>query len=283
MAKTGYIYREECLKHFAGPHHPERPERLEAIDAALARAGVALTKLPCRPASREDLLRVHSPAHIDTIERTCREELPYPDPDTSMAAGSWEAALLAAGGCIAACEAVLAKRRRHRFLRGGPPPSRRARPRQGLLFNNVPSLRAAPNREEGHVSHRGLAPHGTAPTHSNDDPSFIRQFASATRCPGTAKLPNARDKHQPSTYPCRRVRDPALARTLEKRPPELRRRARGAAHVAGFDPHLIRSPRSAWNPTRRRDHASAFTERSGRCSVLEGATIWIIGESVVDM
>lgn len=139
MAKTGYIYREECLRHFAGPHHPERPERLNAVRDALARADLGLADVPCEPASREDVLRVHSEEHIAAIERTCREGLPYPDPDTSMVAESWNAALLAAGGCIAACGAVLGKRVDNAFCTVRPPGHHAERDHaMGFcLFNNV--------------------------------------------------------------------------------------------------------------------------------------------------
>ena len=139
MAKTGYIYREEFLKHRAGPHHPERPERLRAVHDALARADLPLVEIRCKPASREALLRVHSEEHVATIERTCREELPYPDPDTSMVAESWNAALLAAGGCIAACEAVLDKRVDNAFCAVRPPGHHAERDRaMGFcLFNNI--------------------------------------------------------------------------------------------------------------------------------------------------
>ena len=139
MAKTGYIYREECLKHTAGPHHPERPERLQAVHDALMRADLPLAEIRCKPASREALLRVHSEEHVATIERTCREELPYPDPDTSMVAESWNAALLAAGGCIAACEAVLDKRVDNAFCAVRPPGHHAERDRaMGFcLFNNI--------------------------------------------------------------------------------------------------------------------------------------------------
>ncbi|MEA3365051.1 MAG: histone deacetylase [Candidatus Hydrogenedentes bacterium] len=133
------MYREECLKHFAGPHHLERPERLSAVHEALAQAKLPLVRIRGNPASREALLRVHSEKHIDTIERTCREELPYPDPDTSMVRSSWNAALLAASACIAACEAVLEKRVDNAFCAVRPPwhHAEHDRAMGFCLFNNI--------------------------------------------------------------------------------------------------------------------------------------------------
>jgi acetoin utilization deacetylase AcuC-like enzyme len=108
MAKTALIYREEILKHDTGPFHPESAARAKAIMEAFEKADLNLPLLDIEKASRADLLRVHDEAHVDTIEKTCANSMPYPDPDTPMVPASWEAALLSAGGAISACKAVLA-------------------------------------------------------------------------------------------------------------------------------------------------------------------------------
>ncbi|HOD52413.1 MAG TPA: histone deacetylase [Candidatus Hydrogenedentes bacterium] len=296
MAKTGYIYREECLKHVAGPHHPERPERLEAIDAALARAGVALTKLPCRPASREDLLRVHSAAHIDAIERTCREELPYPDPDTSMAAGSWEAALLAAGGCIAACGAVLAKRVDNAFCAVRPPGHHAERDRaMGFcLFNNV-AIAARWLQIEKKVLRIAIVDwdvhHGNGTQHTfYDDPSvYYASLHQHPLYPGTgdasergAANTNLNIPMPPGTGPG------AWLEALEKQVlPELRRfEPEVLLMSAGFDAHRL-DPLAS-----QRLESATFGEITRQLlslnvpavvSVLEGGyNLDALGESVVE-
>ena len=139
MAGTGLVYREECLLHDAGPGHPERPDRLRTVIGALREADLPLVKIPCAPANREDLLRVHTEEHVATIERTCASGASYPDPDTSMAAESWDAALLAAGAGIAACDAVLEGRAANAFCAVRPPGHHAERDRaMGFcLFNNV--------------------------------------------------------------------------------------------------------------------------------------------------
>ena len=76
--------------HLTG-EHPERPERLLLLDGELID----------RRATREQLERVHEPAHLDLLQRVERPRLL--DPDTVATETSWEAATLAAG---IACEAV---------------------------------------------------------------------------------------------------------------------------------------------------------------------------------
>ncbi len=139
MSKTAIVFREEALRHDTGPFHPESPARLEAILEAFERHKIDPPVLEIEPATREDLLRVHTAQHIDTIERTCRENLEYPDPDTVMGEASWEASILAAGGAISACKAVLEGEYDSVFeiMR---PPGHHAEPNRAMgfcLFNNI--------------------------------------------------------------------------------------------------------------------------------------------------
>src|SRR6185437_9361846 len=81
--------------HDPGPGHPERPARYDAVAAAVAASGAERREAP--PAPREALERVHSPAHIELIERFCAGGGGALDPDTILTEASWEAALRAAG------------------------------------------------------------------------------------------------------------------------------------------------------------------------------------------
>ncbi len=108
MAKTGLVYCEEALLHDTGDYHPESPARLTAILDALDAADLDPPRLDVSPATDEDLLRVHDAQHVAVVKACCEtDNLPYPDPDTVMGEGSWPAALLSAGGAIAACKAVM--------------------------------------------------------------------------------------------------------------------------------------------------------------------------------
>lgn len=139
MNNTAIVFREEGIFHDTGPYHPEKPARLEAVLDAFARHKIDPPFLEIEPATREDLLRVHTVQHVDTIERTCKNNLDYPDPDTIMGEASWEASLLSAGGAISGCKAVLEGKYKSVFeiMR---PPGHHAESNRAMgfcLFNNV--------------------------------------------------------------------------------------------------------------------------------------------------
>ncbi len=139
MARTGFLYLEKGLLHDTGSNHPERPARLLAIEAAFKGAKLDPPAIVATPASREDLLRVHSPDHLALIAKACAGNGLYPDPDTAMGEDSWDAALLAAGGAIAACKAVLDGELDNAFCAVRPPGhhAERNRAMGFCLFNNV--------------------------------------------------------------------------------------------------------------------------------------------------
>jgi acetoin utilization deacetylase AcuC-like enzyme len=103
-----------CALHHA-PGHPERPERLAAIEAALA-ADDRLHDLPRRqpePATRGPLEAVHESRYVESIfdagaTADASGEGVWLDADTWLGPGSLEAALASAGGALAAVDAVLA-------------------------------------------------------------------------------------------------------------------------------------------------------------------------------
>lgn len=139
MANTGWLFLDAGLKHDTGRGHPECPARLDAIRDTFAAAGVAPPCIVPRAATREELLRVHTADHIDEVSAYSRSRAPHPDPDVVLSEGSWEAALLAAGGAIAACGAVLEKRLDRAFCAVRPPGhhAERNRAMGFCLFNNV--------------------------------------------------------------------------------------------------------------------------------------------------
>lgn len=139
MARTALIMNDVCLRHMTGTYHPETPARLIAIQRALDAAGLSLPILESPPASEADLLRNHTPEHIDRIKYHCRTGIRYPDQDTVMGPGSWEAALYAAGSGITACKAVLAGEYDNVFCAVRPPGHHAESDRaMGFcLFNNI--------------------------------------------------------------------------------------------------------------------------------------------------
>ena len=91
------------LDHLAGPRHPERPERLQAVLNGVAKADLRDALVPVEPvaATREDLERVHPQHYLDRIEGISLMGGGRLDPDTYASAGSWNAARLAAGAGLA--------------------------------------------------------------------------------------------------------------------------------------------------------------------------------------
>jgi acetoin utilization deacetylase AcuC-like enzyme len=201
MARTGLVYNEYMLHHDTGQGHPERPERLEAVHRALESAALGLHAIPFEAAERADLLRIHTEAHVNTIERTCASHGVYPDPDTPMVPASWNAARLAAGGAIAACRAVLDKTVTNAFC-AVRPPGHHAEADHAMgfcLFNNVAIAARWLQREAG-VQRVAILDwdvhHGNGTQHSfyDDDTVYYVSLHQHPLFPGTGRA-NERGKH----------------------------------------------------------------------------------------
>ena len=90
------------------PGHPERPERLRALEARMERDGWhGFERRDAPVASREHLLRVHPEAHIAAFESLCAGGGGHIDMDTACVPATWEAALRGAGGAVALVDALL--------------------------------------------------------------------------------------------------------------------------------------------------------------------------------
>ena len=107
---VGFVYHFDYLLHDTGPHHPERPARLDWITQHLQRAGLweTLTHLTPQPATVEQLALVHPLRYIETIRaQTAQAPHSHLDPDTVACPCSFEIALLAVGGVLTAIDAVV--------------------------------------------------------------------------------------------------------------------------------------------------------------------------------
>ncbi len=103
MTKVGFVSDDIFLRHQPPSWHPDSPERLTNIIAALKASGLWSKLLICKPrrASPEDLGRVHSPAYLERIGSLPPGPL---DQDTYISSGSFEAALHAAGAVMEAVD-----------------------------------------------------------------------------------------------------------------------------------------------------------------------------------
>jgi acetoin utilization deacetylase AcuC-like enzyme len=136
------ITHPDCLKHDMGAHHPERPQRLSAIEDQLIASGLAqhLRRHDAPLASDEQLARVHPLEYV----RAIRDAAPahgtvHLDPDTAMNPHTLHAALRAAGAAVLATDLVLSGKTLTAFCSVRPPGHHacRARSMGFCIFNNV--------------------------------------------------------------------------------------------------------------------------------------------------
>lgn len=130
-----------CLEHDTGPGHPERADRLRAVEAALsAPAFAACARRAAPPALRAWIERVHPPRAVDGVLAAIPERgYARIDADTVVSPGSREAALRAVGAVCAAVEAVFDGAARRAFC-AVRPPGHHAEPGRAMgfcLFNNI--------------------------------------------------------------------------------------------------------------------------------------------------
>jgi acetoin utilization deacetylase AcuC-like enzyme len=101
------------FRHDAGlahdvPGHPERPARIVALEAEMERHGwFGWERVEAPRATRDQLSRVHTLAHVDAIAELSARGGGAIDMDTTAVAGTYEAARRAAGGAVALVEALL--------------------------------------------------------------------------------------------------------------------------------------------------------------------------------
>jgi acetoin utilization deacetylase AcuC-like enzyme len=136
---TSLYFDPLFLEHHPGPGHPERAERLQRIMDVLERAPVTgVERRTPRPATRSELAAVHDAGLLDELAAVAGHSAQI-DPDTATSPKSIEAALLAAGGAVAAVEEVMSGKARNAFglVR---PPGHHAEPGRAMgfcLYNNV--------------------------------------------------------------------------------------------------------------------------------------------------
>ncbi len=139
--KTLLLTHPLCHEHQVPQGHPERPERLAAVEKILATehfSGLLREKAPA--ATREHLLLAHDISHVREIESLIpREGLNQADADTWLSPRSFDAAMRAAGAGLRAVDAVASLEADNAFC-AIRPPGHHAESRRAMgfcLFNNI--------------------------------------------------------------------------------------------------------------------------------------------------
>jgi acetoin utilization deacetylase AcuC-like enzyme len=145
---TAFLLHEAASLHDTGWGHPEHQGRLRALSSTVGRDMMALhgrvEQIPAEEASLDDLLRVHTPEHVQRVReavgaaRTADGPVAL-DEDTRVSEASWDGAMGSLGASITAAGAVAEGRYRNAFV-ATRPPGHHATPDRAMgfcLFNHV--------------------------------------------------------------------------------------------------------------------------------------------------
>lgn len=124
---TVLITHPAFLNHDTGEYHPERPDRMRAIDRVLSHEAynaLQRREAPMRGDVEEAIKRCHPGTYFETL----RDKRPvgnapsiHVDGDTVMSVGTWEAALRAVGAGLDAVDLVMTKQAANVFCQVRPP------------------------------------------------------------------------------------------------------------------------------------------------------------------
>ncbi|MBE7515509.1 MAG: histone deacetylase [Chloracidobacterium sp.] len=142
MPTTALIQHPIYAEHDTGPGHPETPLRYKAVMEALRgdeEFWCSLKVITPDAASKGSIQAVHTARHFKEVENAFSDGLTALDADTTISMRSFDAALYAAGGAIAAVDAVMQGEADNAFVAVRPPGHHATAERaMGFcLFNNI--------------------------------------------------------------------------------------------------------------------------------------------------
>lgn len=150
---TLLVSQSNFEQHQTPPGHPERADRLRAIERGLSAARFAGLNRRTAPEGDLSLARlVHAEGYLEALARLRPAEgIAQLDDDTFIASGSLDAAATALGGAVAALDAVALGEVRNAFCAGRPPGhhAERERPMGFCLINTVAVLARVAQKKHG--------------------------------------------------------------------------------------------------------------------------------------
>jgi acetoin utilization deacetylase AcuC-like enzyme len=130
-----------CLDHLTPPGHPERPDRLRAVNQILAEKRFdPLVRVEAPEGNLDDVTLCHSEAYVTELRSVAPSSgMVYIDGDTSMSPGTWEAVMRGVGGAVAATDAVMNGKHNNAFVAVRPPGhhAEKATPMGFCFFDNA--------------------------------------------------------------------------------------------------------------------------------------------------
>jgi acetoin utilization deacetylase AcuC-like enzyme len=149
--RSVFLEHPSSLEHQTG-HHPEQPARMTAIHNELSRREwLGFERMESPAVDPEVLHQVHPVEYVEALERVAAAGGGALDMDTLMSAGSYEAAMHAAGGAVRVVDLLLDGQARYAFS-AHRPPGHHALPDHAMgfcLFNNVAVAATAALRQRG--------------------------------------------------------------------------------------------------------------------------------------
>src|ERR1700743_1307824 len=101
---TLLVSHPSTLTHLTPPGHPERPDRIRAVDETLSESRFDPLVRELAPEVSLDLVTLcHDEHYVSELRRIApKDGLVYLDGDTSMSPGTWEAVMRGVGGGVSA-------------------------------------------------------------------------------------------------------------------------------------------------------------------------------------
>ncbi len=195
MSKTAYLYNDIYLQHDTGYGHPERPERLEAINNKVISLPFYndIIKVDIKQADLKYIELVHDRSYIDRVQKEIESGTVYLDSmDTVVCSKSFDIALYAVGGCLNMCDVIMSGEVNTGFCAVRPPGHHAEKSYAAgfCIFNNI-AIAARYLQEEHNIERIAIVDwdvhHGNGTQHTFEmDPSvYYMSLHQYPHYPGT--------------------------------------------------------------------------------------------------